>query len=86
MKKYFPFIKKYQTAMILGPFLAIIDVFGEIVQPMLMSDIVDIGIKNQDTHYILKMGALMIGLSLVAIVGGIGNVYYSSKSSVGSKC
>jgi len=69
--------------MILGPLLAIIDVFGEIVQPMLMSNIVDVGIKNQDTHYILKMGALMIGLSLIAIVGGIGNVYFSSKSSVG---
>lgn len=83
MKRYFPFITKYKTAIILGPLLAIIDVFGEIVQPMLMSDIVDIGIKNQDTHYILKMGALMIALSLVAIVGGVGNVYYSSKSSVG---
>ena len=69
--------------MIFGPLLAIIDVFGEIVQPMLMSDIVDIGIKNQDTNYILKMGALMIGLSLAAIVGGVGNVYFSSKSSVG---
>ncbi|SEJ46111.1 ATP-binding cassette, subfamily B [Dyadobacter koreensis] len=83
MKRYFPFIKKYRSAMILGPLLAIIDVFGEIVQPMLMSDIVDIGIRNQDTHYILKMGALMIGLSIVAIVGGVGNVYFSSKSSVG---
>ena len=83
MKRYFPFIAKYRNAMIFGPLLAIIDVFGEIVQPMLMSDIVDIGIKNQDTNYILKMGALMIGLSLAAIVGGVGNVYFSSKSSVG---
>jgi len=83
MKRYFPFIAKYRNAMIFGPLLAIIDVFGEIVQPMLMSDIVDIGIKNQDTRYILRMGALMIGLSLVAIIGGVGNVYFSSKSSVG---
>jgi ATP-binding cassette subfamily B multidrug efflux pump len=83
MKKYFPFIAKYRTTMILGPLLAIIDVFGEIVQPMLMSNIVDVGIKNGDTSYILKMGVTMIGLSLVAIVGGVGNVYYSSKSSVG---
>jgi ATP-binding cassette, subfamily B, multidrug efflux pump len=83
MKKYLPFISKYRSAMILGPLLAIIDVFGEIVQPMLMSDIVDTGIKNGDINYILKMGATMIGLSLVAIVGGVGNVYFSSKSSVG---
>lgn len=83
MKRYLPFIKKYQNAMIFGPLLAIIDVFGEIVQPMLMSNIVDIGIKNQDVHYILKTGALMIGLSFVAIIGGVGNVYFSSKSSVG---
>jgi len=83
MKKYFPFIARYKTAVLLGPLLAIIDVFGEIVQPMLMSDIVDVGIKNGDVHYILKMGATMIGLSLVAIIGGVGNVYYSSQSSVG---
>jgi len=83
MRKYIPFISKYKTAIILGPLLAIIDVFGEIVQPMLMSDIVDIGIKNGDVNYILRTGATMIGLSLIAIIGGVGNVYYSSKSSVG---
>ena len=83
MRKYIPFISKYKTAIILGPLLAIIDVFGEIVQPMLMSDIVDIGIKNGDVNYILRVGATMIGLSLIAIIGGVGNVYYSSKSSVG---
>jgi len=67
----------------LAPALVIIDVICEIVQPKLMSKIVDFGVMHKDLHYILQTGAIMVFLSIVAIAANIGNIYYSSIASVG---
>jgi len=83
LKKYLPFFAKYKKALWLAPLLVIIDVGCEIVQPNLMSKIVDVGIGHKSMSYILQTGALMVGLSLVAIAANIGNIYFSSQASVG---
>lgn len=84
MKKYLPFLFPYKRALLLAPLLVIIDVVCEIVQPNLMSKIVDRGVSQKDLGYILHTGLLMVGLSLVAILANIGNIYFSSRASVGS--
>ncbi len=83
MKKYFPFFLKYKKALLLAPSLVIIDVVCEIVQPELMSKIVDLGVKQKNLPYIFQIGGLMVGLSLIAIAANVGNIYYSSHASVG---
>ena len=83
MKKYLAFFAKYKAALILAPLLVIIDVVCEIVQPKLMSKIVDLGVKQKDMAYILHTGGFMVLLSIVAIVANVGNIYYSSQASVG---
>lgn len=83
MRKYFPFFLKYKRALLLAPLLVIIDVVCEIVQPSLMSDIVDHGVRQKSLHYILQTGCIMVFLSLLAIAANIGNIYYSSHASVG---
>lgn len=67
----------------LAPALVIIDVFCEIVQPEMMSKIVDNGVMNKNLFYILQTGGIMVGLSLIAIAANVGNIYYSSHASVG---
>ncbi len=83
MKKYFPYFIKYKKALWLAPLLVVVDVICEIVQPELMSNIVDKGVKLKSLHYIFQTGGIMVGLSLVAIAANIGNIYYSSHASVG---
>ncbi|MDR3716422.1 MAG: ABC transporter ATP-binding protein [Puia sp.] len=83
MKQYFRFVKKYKKAFLLAPLLVMVDVFCEIVQPELMSRIVDLGIQQRDVSYILRTGGLMLALSLLAIIGNVGNIWYSSQGSVG---
>ena len=83
MKEYFPFFQKYRKALILAPTLVIIDVFCEIVQPKLMSKIVDLGVSQKSLLYVLHTGGIMVALSLVAIAANVGNIYYSSHASVG---
>ncbi len=83
MRKYLIFFGKYRRAVLLAPALVIIDVFCEIVQPEMMSKIVDNGVMNKNLSYILQTGGIMVGLSLIAIVANVGNIYYSSHASVG---
>src|SRR5665811_1439203 len=83
MKKYFPFFQKYRKVLILAPLLVIVDVVCEIVQPELMSKIVDQGVRLKNLHYIFQTGGIMVGLSLLAIAANVGNIYYSSHASVG---
>jgi ATP-binding cassette subfamily B multidrug efflux pump len=83
MKKYFPFFIKYKKALWLAPSFVIVDVICEIVQPELMSKIVDHGVMQKNLHYILQTGGLMVGLSIIAIAANIGNIYFSSRASVG---
>jgi len=61
----------------------IVDIVCEIVQPKLMSKIVDQGVKQKSLHYIFQTGGIMVGLSLIAIAANIGNICFSSHASVG---
>ncbi|GAA4050445.1 ABC transporter ATP-binding protein [Streptomyces shaanxiensis] len=49
--------------------------------PTLNADIIDTGVVNGDTGYILGYGALMIGISLVQVVCNIGAVYYGARTA-----
>jgi ATP-binding cassette, subfamily B, multidrug efflux pump len=83
MKQYLPFFKAYKKALLISTLLVIADVVFEIVQPALMSRIVDHGIQQKDISYILEIGGLMVFLSLLAILANTGNIFYSSVASVG---
>jgi ATP-binding cassette subfamily B multidrug efflux pump len=83
MKQYLPFFKAYKKALVISTLLVMADVVFEIVQPALMSRIIDHGIQNRNIPYILSTGGLMVFLSLLAIVANAGNIYYSSVASVG---
>ncbi|WP_329339518.1 ABC transporter ATP-binding protein/permease [Streptomyces sp. NBC_00663] len=49
--------------------------------PTLNADIIDKGVVNGDTGYILSFGALMIGISLAQVVCNIGAVYYGARTA-----
>jgi ATP-binding cassette subfamily B protein len=53
----------------------------EIVQPELMSKIVDNGVSQKNLSYILHTGGIMIILSLIAMGADVGNIYFLRKLS-----
>ncbi len=83
MRKLLPFAKKYWYFCVLAPILMLVDVFCEQQMPMLMSSIMDTGIKMGDKPYIVRIGLMMIVLALVAIICGCANQYSSSMASQG---
>lgn len=83
MKQYIQYFKKYKAAVMLAPLMMVIECISDIVQPMLMSNIVDIGIANQNLNYTVKIGIAMIILAIIAVFSGILNAVFSSKAAVG---
>ncbi|TJX15456.1 ABC transporter ATP-binding protein [Tissierella creatinini] len=76
-------MKKYLAYAILSPIFMILEVLGDIIVPYLMSKIVDIGIANQDIDYIIKVGLLMIGAALVAMILGVSSSFFGASAGYG---
>ena len=78
MKILATYLKPYWKATLLAPILMIIEVATNLIQPLLMVEIVDEGIKSGNVTYIIRLGVIMVGIALFGIIGGLGNVYFSS--------
>ncbi len=82
MKQYMKYVKPYLPFFILAPVLMVVEVVGEVVMPKLLANIIDEGIPNMDTGYIVQMGLLMAGMAVLMMLGGVGGGYFSAKASV----
>ena len=83
MKRYWKYIRPYLPFFILGPFLMLSEVAGEIVLPKIMATMIDNGVmQNYGTSYIIGQAFKMAGCILIMICGGIGGHYFSIKASV----
>ena len=56
LKKLLPFVGKYWKALLLCPLLMVGEVLMEVLIPLRMADIVDIGIANADLSYVIRTG------------------------------
>lgn len=83
MKQYLKYFEKYKAPVVLAPLMMILECISDIVQPILMSNIVDIGIANMNLSYTVKTGIFMILIALIAACTGILNAIFSSKAAVG---
>jgi ATP-binding cassette subfamily B multidrug efflux pump len=63
---------------VIAPFMMIIEVAMDLIQPKLMADIIDIGIANKDASYVISTGGEMILAALIGFLGGIGNSIFCS--------
>jgi ATP-binding cassette subfamily B protein len=76
------FLKPYKGIAILGPLFMVLEVTMDLLQPTIMQHIIDKGIANQDTAYVIRMGILMIVVALIGLVGGLGCIFFSTKTAV----
>ena len=82
MKSYGKYARPYLSAFIIGPCLMIMEVLGEIMLPKLMSLIINYGVAERNSGYILQTGLLMVGVAYLMALSGIGGAYFSAKASI----
>ena len=83
MFKLVRFLKGYKKECIIGPLFKFLEACFELVVPLVMAGIIDIGIKHKDTGYICKMGALMVFLGLLGLICSLTAQYFAAKASMG---
>ena len=83
LKKLASYIKDYKKDTILTPIFVILEVVMEVIIPLLMARIIDVGIQNGDVHYILEMGALLIVSAILSLTFGMLSGRFAAKASSG---
>lgn len=78
IKKVFPYIGKYKKALILASIFASSEAIFELLIPVLMSYIVDIGISTKNIIYTIQLGLVMILMVLVSLSFGIALSKYAA--------
>jgi ATP-binding cassette subfamily B protein len=83
MKLYWQILKKYKYSLLLSPFLVLIYVLCETIQPWFMAKIIDNGVMLRDMSVITEVGVYMIGISILGLIVSIINTYVSSRAAIG---
>lgn len=67
MKDLLKFLKNYKKELVFGPFFKLLEAIFELMVPMVMAKIIDKGIANGDTGYILRMSGLIVVLGVCGL-------------------
>lgn len=77
------FLKNYKIQSIFGPLFKLIEACFELAVPLIMADIIDTGIKNEDSSYILWRAGLLVLLGVLGLTCSLTAQYFAAKASVG---
>lgn len=83
MSKLLKYLKKYKIESILAPFFKLIEVAFELIVPLIVSTIIDVGIENGDKVYIIKRCLLLVLFGILGLCSTLVAQYFSAKASVG---
>jgi ATP-binding cassette, subfamily B, multidrug efflux pump len=81
-RKLLKYMKPYLAWAVIGPLFMLLEVAMDLSQPRIMQNIVDNGIMNSDLSLIFRMGAVMFGVAIAGLVGGIGCTIFSTRASI----
>ena len=70
-KKLFKSIREYRKQSLLAPFLVILEVLMEVLIPLEMAKIIDVGIANGDLGYIVQRGVILVVMAMLALFFGV---------------
>ncbi|MCI7734181.1 MAG: ABC transporter ATP-binding protein/permease [Dysosmobacter sp.] len=83
MKKLWPHARPYAGWIAAGVVCSASEAIFELLIPLVMSDIVDVGIATGDQTYIMKKGLLMVVMALISLSFGLGGAVCSSVAGQG---
>lgn len=83
LKLLMSYLGEFKRDFILGVLFIAIETALELFIPVIMANIIDVGVPAHDTGYILFQGALMLVCAAVSLVLGLGYARYSARVAVG---
>ena len=84
MRRLLHYMSAYKKESILGPLFKMLEASFELFVPLVVADMVDVGIRRGDASYILKMGGLLVLLALIGLACSLTAQYFAAKAACGS--
>lgn len=83
LKRLLHYLGPYRRDMVIGALLVVIETGFELVIPILMADLIDVGIAARDMPYILHKGIEMMICALLALVTGLLYARFAARAAYG---
>lgn len=83
MKKLLVYLNDYKKESVLGPLFKLLEASFELIVPLVVASMIDVGIANGDKGYIVKMCLIMAALGLIGLTCSVTAQYFAAKAAVG---
>jgi ATP-binding cassette subfamily B multidrug efflux pump len=76
------YLRPYRAPMAALVVLQLVQSLATLYLPTLNADIIDNGVVLGDTHYILRTGAVMLGVTVIQVLSSVGAVYFAARAAM----
>ncbi|MCI7472340.1 MAG: ABC transporter ATP-binding protein/permease [Clostridiales bacterium] len=83
LKRLLSYLGPYRRDLFLGGLLVLVETAFELVIPVLMADLIDVGVENQDLNYIVVKGVQMGVCALLALITGLLYARFAARAAYG---
>lgn len=77
-------LKKYKLECFFAPFFKLLEACFDLFVPLVVKDIIDVGIKNGDKNYIYSRILILVALGIIGLVCALTAQYFAAKAAVGA--
>lgn len=84
MRKLLKYLKGYKLQLTIGPACKLLEAIFELIVPLVMADIIDVGVASGDSGYVIRQGGVMILLGAVGLCSALVCQKSASIASQGS--
>ena len=83
MRKLLIYLKDYKKESVLGPLFKLLEASFELIVPLVVASMIDVGIAAGDRGYIIKMCLIMAALGLIGLTCSVTAQFFAAKAAVG---
>jgi ATP-binding cassette subfamily B multidrug efflux pump len=77
------YLRHYKKESVIGPLFKLLEAVFELIVPLMMARLIDVGVRGGDTGVILKIGGLMVGMGVLGLVCSLTAQYFAAKAAMG---
>lgn len=84
MRHLIPYLKKYKFETVIAPLFKMLEACFDLTVPIIVAKMLDIGIANKDSKYIITHFALLIAMALLGLLSSFVAQYFAAKAAIGT--
>lgn len=83
MKSLLIYLKDYKKETVLGPLFKLLEASFELIVPLVVASMIDVGIASHDKGYVVKMCLIMAALGVTGLISSVTAQFFAAKAAVG---